>query len=728
MNSLSTSATIIRFLRHVLPEEGYKCWVSIKDGKVHQGFVDTFEELASKLIAIDESGSNAYFACATYKTKSKRTQENVLGAKSFWLDVDAGERKPYATADIAINALDDFCRAAGLPLPSIIRSGYGIHAWFTSPDLISAEEWSKRAKKLKQLCKAHGFHADPSRTSDSASILRPPGTHNWKASTSREVAFDCFMEDVPQDFLLGVTISTPTGEAEEAYANVPISFTEGVKEGSRTHELTRRAGQCFGIGMDYESAHVKCWKWNLLNEPPLDKKKFDETMRGIHKRDINKPASAISSHLSMVREVIHEIGKENLLSTSAHVWRWRNRGVWQVIADREVKHYVQQILDNNGHKVTKSLVDSVVDLFKSEIFAEEHQWNRQQEAINFLNGELHWNGLEWELKSHCRENYRTTQIPYNYDPQAKCPRFIQFLTEVFVKDADGKEKETLIVELVGYTLVSHALYEVFALLVGPGANGKSVLLDVIRVMLGAENVTAVQPAHFSHKHQRAHMHLKLANLVTEIAEGAQIADAELKAITSGELMTAEDKFKDPFEFRPFCTCWFGTNHLPHTNDFSQALFRRARVITFNRVFQYGVDADPDLKNKLALEIPGIINFALQAFAEVIKRGGKFTEPQSCLQAKNDWRTEADQAAQFLEEEAELYKPAKIPSAELYSRYRKWADRVGISRKLNQKNFTNRIIRLGGKSYKGTGGIRMIAGIHLRAEGGDLGIDNVSDLA
>ena len=61
--------------------------------------------------------------------------------------------------------------------------------------------------------------------------------------------------------------------------------------------------------------------------------------------------------------------------------------------------------------------------------------------------------------------------------------------------------------------------------------------------------------------------MKLANLVTEIAEGAVMADAELKAITSGELTTAEHKNKDPFDFQPFSTCWFGTNHMPHTRDF-----------------------------------------------------------------------------------------------------------------------------------------------------------------
>jgi putative DNA primase/helicase len=85
---------------------------------------------------------------------------------------------------------------------------------------------------------------------------------------------------------------------------------------------------------------------------------------------------------------------------------------------------------------------------------------------------------------------------------------------------------------------------------------------------------------------------------------AMMADAEIKAITSGELITAEHKNKPPFDFSPFATCWFGTNHMPHTRDFSDALFRRALILTFNRVFAEH-ERDPKLKEKLIAELEGI---------------------------------------------------------------------------------------------------------------------------
>jgi putative DNA primase/helicase len=418
-----------------------------------------------------------------------------------------------------------------------------------------------------------------------------------------------------------------------------------------------------------------------------------------------------TDHLDMARAVISEIGHENLLSTTAHVWLWENTGTWKTAPDRKLKQYVQNVVEAQGEAVSRGLVDSVTDVLKSEIFRPEHEWNLEQDAINVLNGELTWNGSEWILKSHCREHYLTTQVPHEYDQEAKAPRFAQFLQEIFAGDVDAAGKTRALLEMIGYTLTCHTRFERFVLLIGGGANGKSVVLDIIRLLVGRENVCAVQPSEFGNKFQRAHLHLKLANLVTEIREGAEIADAELKSIVSGELTTVEHKNKDPFDFRPYATCWFGTNHMPHTRDFSDALFRRALVMPFNNTFKAGINADPTLKDRLATELPGILNMALQAYGEALQRGS-FTDPASCTNAKQEWRTEADQAAQFIGEMCTLEAGALILSFELYQAYQGWAKSAGITRLLNRKNFTTRILKCGGQKDRGTGGTRMIAGIRL----------------
>lgn len=477
---------------------------------------------------------------------------------------------------------------------------------------------------------------------------------------------------------------------------------EKLRKDSSPEEINTIIQDCAGIGVIARRRVLE-----------IIKKKTDIPLGNLEKAQIEFSGGVEPNHLSSAHSVLSKLGYENILATVTHVWAWDRRGIWRAIPDRELKQLVQSALEEQGEAVMRALVDGVTDVLKSEIFRTEHEWNRSQDTINVVNGELHRNKSAWELRPHDREHFLTTQIPVIYNPEATCPRFSQFLQEIFRGDPDATAKAQALLEMIGYTLACHARYERFALLIGAGANGKSVVLEVIRLLVGRDNVAAVQPSQMGNKFQRAHLHLKLANLVTEIAEGSEIADAELKAIVSGELTTVEHKHQTPFDFSPYATCWFGANHMPHTRDFSDALFRRALVIPFNQTFKAGGNADPHLKNKLEMELSGILNLALKAYGDVIQRGS-FTDPDSCLRAKEEWRIEADQVAQFLGDRCEMVADARTSSAELYLAYKLWTEDAGITRRLNRKNFTNRVQRRGGQLCKGSGGKRMIAGVRLKS--------------
>jgi len=415
-------------------------------------------------------------------------------------------------------------------------------------------------------------------------------------------------------------------------------------------------------------------------------------------------------HLQAAKDVVAELCHENLAYVSPlRIFRQWNGQSWSELDDRSINEAIVQYLDGKTNSVTKNMIESITDLIRTLSFRQDVIWDADMGVIPVQNGELSYHDGQWTLHPHVREHYRTTLIPVVYDPQARAPRFEQFLCEVFERDGDAIEKSILICEMIGYTLITTCVYEKFILLIGVGANGKSVLLDVIRLLVGMKQVAAVQPEQMDNRFQRAHLHGKLANIVTEIKEGGEIADAALKAITSGELMTAEDKFKKPFDFQPFSTCWFGTNHMPHTRDFSDALFRRALIVEFNRVFQEH-EQDKHLKSKLKVELPGILNLALAAFAGVIQRG-HFTIPDSCIRAKEQWRMEADQVAQFIQDQCVMEPGACVHSSRLFKAYQSWAENAGIRRMLNRINFSKRVHRLGGKPGR-TADYRFYDGIRL----------------
>jgi putative DNA primase/helicase len=292
---------------------------------------------------------------------------------------------------------------------------------------------------------------------------------------------------------------------------------------------------------------------------------------------------------------------------------------------------------------------------------------------------------------HRRELFRTTQIPVAYDANADAPLFRAFLEQVFRDDEDRDDKMKSVLEIMGYTLMSHARHEKFSILIGAGANGKSVLLRVLEGLCGTSNVAGVQPSNFDRTFQRAHLHHKLANIVTELRQGEVLADAELKAIVSGETATVEKKFKTPFTMQPYATCWFGTNHMPTTKDFSEALFRRALVITFNRIFTKA-EQDPHLSGKLMAELPGILKICLSAYGHALQAG--FTEPASAVAATAEWKLEADPIAQFVEERCTRSPSSKIRSSELHGDYRLWAEQNGLRQTLSIKSFRDRLTRLG----------------------------------
>ena len=76
----------------------------------------------------------------------------------------------------------------------------------------------------------------------------------------------------------------------------------------------------------------------------------------------------------------------------------------------------------------------------------------------------------------------------------------------------------------------------------------------------------------------------------------------------------------------------------HTSNFSEALFRRATILQFNRTFGKH-EQDPQLKDKLQYELPSILTWNLNAYWHALSNG--FTEPQSSEEAKKEWRLEAD---------------------------------------------------------------------------------------
>ena len=423
--------------------------------------------------------------------------------------------------------------------------------------------------------------------------------------------------------------------------------------------------------------------------------------------DNQAKASSVGDELS-IAECLDD--GTNLVFSLQRFWRFDEReGVWTELPDEAVKRALQIVCRENQIPVKDSLIRGAFGSAKARFFRQVEFDRTDRRSIPAANGILRYGSGKWTLNPYKREDFRRIRLPVTYNPEATCPRFERFLEEVFDGTPDIKERVRLVLEFLALSMTASTEYEKALMLVGSGGNGKSVLVRVLEAMVGSRNRSAVQLKQLENRFQRAHLDGKIINILTELSEGADVPDAEVKAIISGEPITAEHKLKPPFEFYPVCKLWLLTNHLPSVRDLSDGTFRRFSIITFPNRFDDKPTRDTSLSEKLAAESSGVLNYCLRALAGVYERGS-LTEPKSSREAVDSWRRDSDQVAAFVEEEMILEPGASIASKEAYSIYQEWAKESGIRKLLGRKNFTLRLSNMGVVPSKGTGGTRLLHGL------------------
>jgi DNA primase len=143
----------IDFLSLVLPPlqtgECYCSWANDAQGDIKQKFVSSIEELSAESDKLVSNNFNSFFGLAKFASADQgRYATNAVSLKSFFLDVDCGEGKPYTDVDSGLMALKSFCKATNLPKPTIIKSGRGAHVYWILDKEIERTEWKPYAEQL----------------------------------------------------------------------------------------------------------------------------------------------------------------------------------------------------------------------------------------------------------------------------------------------------------------------------------------------------------------------------------------------------------------------------------------------------------------------------------------------------------------------------------------------------------------------------------------------------
>ncbi len=192
------------FLMKQMPKTGYKCvFVKRKDKHgaetTHHFWPKTRKGAIRFGLGRISKKEQVYIAQSSFKEKgtefSGRTQANAAFIKNFFMDIDCGIGKPFATQADGKAALVSFCTKTGLPIPAIVNSGNGLYAHWIFPHDVPVADWTMVAKKLQKLVRFHepGLDAD-NLIPDSARVLRPVGaTHRKDPGNPKTVTLvqDC---------------------------------------------------------------------------------------------------------------------------------------------------------------------------------------------------------------------------------------------------------------------------------------------------------------------------------------------------------------------------------------------------------------------------------------------------------------------------------------------------------------------------------------------------------
>jgi P4 family phage/plasmid primase-like protien len=306
------------------------------------------------------------------------------------------------------------------------------------------------------------------------------------------------------------------------------------------------------------------------------------------------------------------------------------------------------------------------------------------DRINLLNGILNIKTLE--LTPHSEKSMEflwPNQFPHEWNPQAKCPTWNKVLETCL-----GSDEAIVISEWIGYVCAADTDSQKALLLQGPGGNGKTIVIEVIRFMVGEENCSNITFQDLESRFQPAGLVGKLLNIDSDVTNRAIPGSQTFMKLVSGkDSMIVEKKFHDPVDnVRPYARLLFSCNPFPRCHNNSEAFWTRWIVLRFlKRSFREGQKDHSDhvpateLLARLKAEASGILYQSIMAYRAMLAREQRdFTKTANMKTWMNDFRLATDSLSVWLENNVILNPNAVLRQNTLRIAYNAYCEKNNIA--------------------------------------------------
>jgi putative DNA primase/helicase len=283
------------------------------------------------------------------------------------------------------------------------------------------------------------------------------------------------------------------------------------------------------------------------------------------------------------------------------------------------------------------------------------------------------------LKPHDPADLITKIAPIDYDPAAACPEYDKFIDRV---QPDPAMRRFLHM-WAGLSLTGDISEEALAIFFGVGQNGKSTWLETVAHVAGQYAGSSSVETFVEHKHKRRGDQAspdvaRLAGVrflrTSEPESGARLAEAFVKWITGGDMITARHLNRAEFEFLPQFKLVISGNHRPVVRGVDKGIRRRIRLVPWNVTIPEG-ERDKTLKARLLTEGSGILNRLLDGLVDWLDSG--LVVPEEVTAATAKYREDSDTLGRFLGACTKASPGSKVQSSRLFAVFLAWAKQNGV---------------------------------------------------
>lgn len=365
-----------------------------------------------------------------------------------------------------------------------------------------------------------------------------------------------------------------------------------------------------------------------------------------------------------------------------------NGTYWSAKTDTEISTYIADAL---GPYATGPKIASILKVIKSAVVT--NKLFNVNPVINFINGTLELSP-EINFREHRAEDCCTYCLSYPYNPSATSKLWLDFLDTVTNHD---DKKICLLQELAGYVLFPDNRLQKCAVLIGSGANGKSVFLNVLTKIFGSANISNVEMSSLSQDFQVIQLMNSMLNISAETRTNVAGAESKFKQITAGDEISACYKGKDYITFRPRAKMFLACNEYVKSSDTTEGWVRRFCFVDFPMHFVENpnpnnpeeLPIDRDIESKLTTNdsLSAIFNWVLQGY-QILLACGYFTEPDDQKEINEEFKELSNPLIEFAKE---VEIDGSINNARLYNLYKDWCEESGHN-SLARNTFLKRIAK------------------------------------